>query len=333
MAFPNFGSLPLEIREQIWLFSLPADEPEVCLMWPVYLHQRFEGPESTIPSSPFVVDTAFPGLMHVCRESRTLVQNSHISGVRFRSSASAGCPVPFRRFCPELDTMYLGSENIIDVGRNAYDIPGLDQVTSLAIELQWGFRYDHDVTGAILNVMNRLQTLSIVLPDSSDNNWPRQVGHGHEAFKQPARRCKLQRIDPELQPTIHVDTTGDDWATPMALVSLPLALSQCRQALENNALLSLEEDALLSRTTRPDREDRKLFDHLAINAQTFIEYQKDGSWKEICGERRFIDAGRHNMMGRYIPVAERPNPELVRVNDLDGEFEEIYVGYCDNGQW
>jgi hypothetical protein len=33
-------------------------------------------------------------------------------------------------------------------------------------------------------------------------------------------------------PTIHVDTTGDDWAVPSEVVPLPLALRQCREALE-----------------------------------------------------------------------------------------------------
>lgn len=73
MAFHNFSNLPFEIRQSIWLFILPVDTPEVCLMWPVNLYQRYEGPESALPSEPFVVDTAFPVLIHVCRESRAIV--------------------------------------------------------------------------------------------------------------------------------------------------------------------------------------------------------------------------------------------------------------------
>lgn len=30
-------------------------------------------------------------------------------------------------------------------------------------------------------------------------------------------------------------------------------------------------------------------------------------------------------MGRNVSVAERPDPEVVRVNDLDGALEQIYV--------
>lgn len=300
-------------------------------MWPVYMHAKYEGiessPEASLPSRPFVVDTGFPSLMHVCREARAFVQNSHRSRVRFRASSAAGCPVPFRHFRPDIDAMYWGSENIEELCSMASEIPELCKVKSLAIELQWGFRHNHHVISTLIDIMSELKTVSIVLPDSSDSNWPRQVGEGHEAFKQPARRCKLRLIDQEQEPVIHVDTTGDDWATPSELVPLPLALHQCREALERSARTSREDNARSAGITSQSHRDQRWLDHLMINAQTFSEYQKDGTWREICGQRRFIDNGRGwFMMGRYIPTAERPDPELVRVNDLDGEFEQIYVG-------
>jgi hypothetical protein len=48
---------------------------------------------------------------------------------------------------------------------------------------------------------------------------------------------------------------------------------------------------------------------LEIITQTFIQYQKDGTWKEVCGERQFVSNGQHTVMsGLYIPIAERPDP-------------------------
>jgi hypothetical protein len=332
MSFSRFGSLPPELREQIWMLCLPADEPEVCLMWPVYLHSKYEGPEglpeASLPSRPFVVDTAFPALMHVCRESRSTVQNSQRSGVRFRNSSAAGCLVPFRHYRPDLDTVYWGSENVEELSRKAASLPELGQITSLALELQWGFRHDYSLIAALLGVMKGLKTLSIVLPSSSDDNWPRQVGEGHEAFKQPGRRCKLRTVDANEKPMIHVDTTGDDWAMPAELVPLPVALRQCRESLERSARRTRQDSFRSAQLPGDSRCDQIWLDNLAIRAQTFEEYQKDGTWKEICGERRFIDNGRERfMMGRYMPLAERPDPELVRVNDLDAEFAQIYVGH------
>ncbi|OAQ61399.1 hypothetical protein VFPPC_14563 [Pochonia chlamydosporia 170] len=326
MAFHNFGALPLEIRQSIWLFSLPMPEPEVCLMWPVNLYQRYEGPESTMPSEPYVVDTAFPVLMHVCRESRAMVQNSTLSGVLFRSSTLAGCAVPFRYFDPELDTMYWGSENIIELARNSMALPDVFAITSLAIEVQWGFRLNLNLIDTLMDTMSDLQTLSLVLPDSTDNNRPRVSLFGHEAFKQPSRRCKLRTIDSQKQPIIHIETSGDRIVANDDLVPLPLALQQCREALERGAAALLAESAAISGIVREGPDTRRWFNHLRIQAQTFIEYQPDGTWKEICGERRFVDQGRTYMLGPYIPVAERPNPELVRVNDLDGALKKVYMG-------
>ena len=69
-----------------------------------------------------------------------------------------------------------------------------------------------------------------------------------------------------------------------------------------------------------------------ILAHTFVEYQKDRTWEEVCGERQFIERGQDlTMSGRYVPLAERADPELVRVNDLNGDFELIQIPGSDYG--
>lgn len=57
-----------------------------------------------------------------------------------------------------------------------------------------------------------------------------------------------------------------------------------------------------------------------INTQTFVEYQKDGTWKEVCTQRMYVPSA-HPGSREYVPLNRRPNPELVRVHDADAEFE------------
>lgn len=96
--------VPREVKEAIWKSALPDDEPEVCIMWPL----RFQGLSQTTQTLP--VDTAFPVLMHVCREWRAFVL-SPLSGVAFRRSRLAGCGVPYRPYRPDLDAFFVNSYN------------------------------------------------------------------------------------------------------------------------------------------------------------------------------------------------------------------------------
>lgn len=105
MVFMDLGKLPIEIRHMIWLSSISADEPEVCLLWPVVLHER-HGLDALKFAQPLLVDTGFPVAMHVCRDSRAVLQSQKLSGLRFRASSAAGCPSPYREFQPALDTLY-----------------------------------------------------------------------------------------------------------------------------------------------------------------------------------------------------------------------------------
>ncbi|KAJ2967261.1 hypothetical protein NQ176_g9745 [Zarea fungicola] len=75
--------------------------------------------------------------------------------------------------------------------------------------------------------------------------------------------------------------------------------------------------------------------NLKMLAQTFIEYQKDGFWKEICAERSYIQTEMRILRsGADFSYQPRPDPEKVRVNDMDGDFELVYAsGSEDNGEY
>ncbi|KAI0172195.1 hypothetical protein GGR52DRAFT_573335 [Hypoxylon sp. FL1284] len=187
-TFSRFNDLPAELRYMIWRFALPGDIPEVCIPWPLE-----EGPTRSdngheLPRrpkflEPFLVDTDFPVLMHVCRESREMA----VSCTRFRYSPIAGCRVPFRAFRPELDILY------VSVCRPSSDInvvPRWGQYPAaqhLALDL-------HTVKdGSFLwvlvgNPFLDVQSLTCVLPA------PNAMLDTAARFRPPARRCRLRGL-------------------------------------------------------------------------------------------------------------------------------------------
>lgn len=335
----KFIDLPLEIRQSIWLFSLPADEPEVCLVWPVKLRRFYDDYETRPPAQPFVVDTGFPVAMHVCRESRAIARNQVLSGLRFRSSTAAGCPVPFRAFRPELDTMYWGSENIGALPSQKGKLPVLNHVRHLAVELPWGFHQNDDEFPMMLTEnLPALRTLSLVVPDSTPASSVLTGPNGscpRKSFRQPARRCKLRHLSPEEGANIRVipPCLWEKWwqlreedldEEEMPLV--PTALEEGRMSLDVTLLVRDENGMFM------DGGPSQLH-NLKMLAQTFIEYQKDGSWKEICAERSWVQTEvRILRSGAELSYNQRPDPEKVRVNDIDGDFKLVYQFGSDNGE-
>jgi hypothetical protein len=73
-SFPLFPYFPREIQLAIWAFAavLQDPEPEVCLVWPLNIEsaigQYARFPEQ--PVLPFIVDTAWPAVAHVCHAAR-----------------------------------------------------------------------------------------------------------------------------------------------------------------------------------------------------------------------------------------------------------------------
>lgn len=53
-----------------------------------------------------------------------------------------------------------------------------------------------------------------------------------------------------------------------------------------------------------------------------MEYQRDGTWTEVCADRMYDDG----MMILEIPPEERPDPEVQRVYDVD---VELRLARCD----
>ncbi|KAJ3472084.1 hypothetical protein NLG97_g11302 [Lecanicillium saksenae] len=79
-------------------------------------------------------------------------------------------------------------------------------------------------------------------------------------------------------------------------------------------------------------EEKAMFRNIAIDAKVFVEYQPDGSWTEVCAQRMFYAAG-HAYSSEYIPMNERPDPELVRVHDTDVEFAPVVLEEESEEEW
>ncbi len=325
-----FYKLPIEIRHMIWLLSIPDDEPEVCLLWPVVLHER-HGPNALQFTQPLLVDTGFPVALHVCHESRALLQTEALSGLHFRASSAAGCPVPYREFQPALDTLYWGGENMEAMARDLdrmratiAAMPVLARVQSLAMELTWGLHPPDDLSENRALHFPVMRTISLVLPDSTSS----MTSRARMGFRQPARRCKLRRITADAGAKIMVCPDvliGNERAELEQVPLLPTTLATamwCLTVQEDQIGYVLESEYHLEGGEEPDAFASAMEPEVIV--QTFIEYQKDGSWKEVCAERTFVEFGEMVRSGPHVPLEARPDPRTVRVNDIDGDFDVVY---------
>ncbi|GKT61979.1 hypothetical protein ColTof4_02393 [Colletotrichum tofieldiae] len=268
MEFHLFGDLPPEIRALIWNFSLPEDEPEVCIPQPTC-----DTPQS------LVVYTAFPVLMHVCYESRQFVQNSRLSGINFISSGSsaiaAGCPAPFRSFRPELDILFCqnkGPAALDDVSGEDELEPILQETRHLAISGEK--EYINLVAWVLLFYFPKLETLSVVVGDPSLDSCFESY------FDAPKTRCKLRRISDE-----HARSTI--WGAKKAVdvgIWEPVHLSDCMVQytgeLEKLMAECLED---MDRTIRKSHQwwddEAKAIRKVKYLTQTFVEYEADGLFR------------------------------------------------------
>ncbi|KAJ3477083.1 hypothetical protein NLG97_g8936 [Lecanicillium saksenae] len=332
------SSLPKEIREAIWLLSIPEEEPEVCLLWPVVLHERYEGQRGVQATQPLLVDTAWPVAMHVCSDSRSVMHNQKLSGLLFRDSSSAGCLVPYRAFRPELDTLYWGGESFEAmmtgpgaISRTVAAMPVLASIQSLALELRWACNEPSVLLSSRPRYFPALRTIAVVLPSSKGS----AVVDHRMGFRQPARRCKLETISPEVGSEITVRTNvvilelgGDNLEVPLSPEAIDLVMSGLRitksdvnKFITHHFLAAngIDTDLVVS-AYEPD-----------VIAQTFVEYQTDGSWKEVCSQRTFLEFGEMVRSGPYVPYDLRPDPTQVRVNDIDGTFDVVYDSGTPDG--
>lgn len=173
----------------IWGYSFPEDEPEVCIGWPTYIwgYQKLQ--------EPYLVDTAFPVLMHICRETRQFVlsppaQYAHLAP-RFRFSKEADCKVPYRHFRPEFDTIYFTNwqyDQLLRLYEFNHEI--LRQSVHLAVEMVLWSSSGFWFAEFVFKHMQNIKTISVVLPssDSDRHNFDNDV------FQPPTRRCRLVEL-------------------------------------------------------------------------------------------------------------------------------------------
>ncbi|KAL7627983.1 hypothetical protein AAE478_002179 [Parahypoxylon ruwenzoriense] len=193
--FTVFNDLPAELRNMIWSYALPDDSPEVCIPWP--LEERPARPEQPeiggsgsfsarwpAPLEPLLVDIGFPALMHVCRESREVA----VSHTRFRYSAMAGCPVPFRAFRADLDILYMS------VSRPPPDLNMIPRwslypagTRHLAVDLH-SIKDGSFLWILLTNPLMDVRTMACVLPVSN------AFIDTAVRFRPPVRRCRLRDV-------------------------------------------------------------------------------------------------------------------------------------------
>ncbi|KAI0010000.1 hypothetical protein F4779DRAFT_579514 [Xylariaceae sp. FL0662B] len=344
-AFGVFNNLPFELRTLIWEYALPEDIPEVCIPWPLD-----EGPtdpdinNAVNPNttrikrskyiSPLLVDTCFPVLMHVCRESREVALR-----LRFRYSPVAGCPVPFRSFRPDIDILYVSvcrSPNPLNAVEWGPFPEGARGARHVALDLHSvgdGRELWTLVTDPFLDV----QTVTCVLPA------PNALIDTALRFRPPVRRCRLREV---LQPShggqSHIISVDRGIDRRMSGLSTYLEEIQDTIAqefaswLDDNGVpfrLSLDRlPASLARKWDP-REPRF---KLKFSAQLFEEY-RGGQWAPNSDYKilfqfqrtrnRVLWAGINNAKVYQVGELEKwtplRDPEKFRVNDIQQDEVRI----------
>jgi hypothetical protein len=325
----SFNSLPLELKQEIWQLALhnAVDDPEVCILWPI--RQTHFNQVST----PLLVDTAFPVLLHVCREWRAFVLSwcqrpSSESPVRFRFSRLAGCRVPYRHLRGGVDVLYASSTNFEktiqclavdyepDVGRQT-----LATVRHLAVDWMLWARAAYWLPELVFRACPDLEKVSVVFPSSRRAIW--------SAFQAPARRCKLRRVEG----ADGIVAERDPVRKPGVMTSLQSQVDTGRVAAEDMAVFTWHNDldAHEMYMGEPggewfvgsawDKGRKKL--RVAAEAAAFVQYKRseDGSetWVEACEDRLLVRGEDGKLQQPPVPSPEqrRRNPEEWRVNDED----------------
>ena len=242
------------------------------------------------------VDTAFPALIHVCREPRSfLVQHS---GIRFRFSPEAGCEVPFPYFRPELDTMVWSADIQQSVRTPVYSgahDSWLPRLQHLAMPSATAFSGE-DLAYCILEDCHDLGSLSVVFPDSSDDNWVRAK------FIEPKRRCKFRRIQPDDARVMTV--VNDAWGgrDPEDRITLGAFLATFHEQLDRYGQLYIYLQVHYAGRSWSTLLDS--FAPLDRFASTFVECRR-GEWVEVCGEsghtlypKRFVNLATNTQVDR-----------------------------------
>ncbi len=330
-SFHQFPKLPPELQLAIWEFAISGPEPEICLVWPLAIPAYTDPPQE--PALPFVVDTGWPTVAHVCRTARKAVLTS--GAVRLRHSPAAGLAVPFRRFIPAIDTLYVGRHQLYAVCA----FLGRPDNARLARALRY-LAVEHtamlpeSVLGELIqqHAVN-VRTLTIVFPGTVYNApWS-------ASFLPPARRCKLCEIPDGTLAGIEVteipqfqefgsdmpfvretrddeDEDDPDWSSTPARA----LLDESRQSMEGYVTNRWSDCG--GEGMGPSVPESHV-SGLEIKPGMLREYRRTAAgeedWVEVCAER-LLGSGPQDERApepRHIPVAERRNPEEYRGLDDD----------------
>lgn len=321
-SFHAFANLPAEIRLKIWYHSVPDDEPEVCLLWPATVPStNIRDERAMIPCQPLTVDVPFPAAMHVCREARCAVQDTQRSGVRFRASEGAGCPTPFRLFHPDLDILYLNDYQSSFIqwcwrpskgfhGRTNEDgrIPEFRSFCA-TVRATRRFAFPADtLQGSIMVLGEFLAEVASKAPEKLSweiyyvvptTRYTAEMDetYVHATFWAPGRRCRLEIIDESEWERILVPRRR--------LADYP---SERLRDMVAEAPRTMPHNTVMEESWPPlDMNTIKL------TAATFVQYQRDGTWSEVCASRMYLDEDIPN----EVPLAERPDPLVQRVQDRE----------------
>ena len=322
-------TMPAEIKALIWAFSLPEDEPEVCIAWPSFLDHDQQ------PQEPYLVDISFPVLMHICHETRQFIlspptQYQHLMP-SFRFSQNAGCRVPYRHFRPESDKFYIGFwqyEQMFQFWAFNRDI--LSQALHLAVDMSlWGSSHLW-FPKLVFKYMQNIQTVSIVAPSSDASRYDFQTS----SFQVPSRRCRVVKIE---RPNEVMGTMAKAHNVNQGLLRPPeYSWRQCEMSLRefvDHHWMSLGQHAEVQwhHVSNDDgvygarnwyrgdawNQETESFHGVAHDPFVFKQFKRghdsEEMWEEVCQDRVFPDD--------YEPrrVEMRHDPTQWRVND-----DELY---------
>lgn len=177
-----FDELPFELKELVWQYAMPEPLPEVALL-----------PSGLRPITPLgprpddsaehslIINTAYPVLMHVCREWRVFAK----AKTSFRYSQVALMDVPTRPFHPDLDVLYIPAvvSNPVWFSRDSR----CEVTRHIAMQSQSFLNYGARSL-ALMTYFRNMETLTIVLPSSAGRHSL------EDTFSAPTARCRLRRI-------------------------------------------------------------------------------------------------------------------------------------------
>lgn len=269
----SFNILPLELKELVWQHSLPEEVSEIALLP--------GGLRPIVPLGPrlddslehcLVIYTAYPVLMHVCRDWRAFA----VSRTTFRYSQAAMMEVPSRGFRLDLDNLYIPATNSSPVWFSGDVRCSLARHIAMQAQtfLSYGAR-----SLALMTYFKNMETLTIILPSSTGRHSL------HTTFSAPPGRCRLRRVssvalnDPKMLAVVQETGQTTGGMSQAAMVSA--FLQWVEVAVQRTAqYLRATQEWDPSRQGEQDQSQTPPFQALA---QIFVEYHYrngTGEWIE-----------------------------------------------------